>query len=128
MEKEGSLETIEESYTPNQEELERIAENISKYQKLSMWMDANFDNIFEVASENAKYAVGVLEKINGKEVPVIHYFNSKYTKKSIFEPIIKIFRTTNPKGTLDFMVELAEKGNTLTHMIYRHQNEMELMY
>lgn len=117
-------EPTSEGIEPTDEELNKIAENNYKAMKLYMWMAANFDNIFEVAPKNADYAVGVLEKIKGKEMPTIHYFNSKYTKKSIFN----IFRATNPKGTLDFIKEQIERGNVVFNCIYRHQGEVEFMF
>ena len=96
------------------EKSKQIGESIRKYSQLIRWMEHNEDDIFEVAPDSALYAVGTWKK--GK--PEIHYFDVKYTKKGLFNTQL---------GAIDYLKELAEKGETNTCFIYKHQKDVYMM-
>ena len=104
----------------SEERLNEIAKDLNKFGRLVQSMDENFDDIFEVAPDYANYAVGVYENINGRERPRIHYFANIHTGKSIFEPIVKLFRTHSPEGALDFMIRCQDQGMNVSKLIYRN--------
>ena len=110
-----------------EEKLKKMGEKLQKYDKLCRWMDKNFDDIFEVVPDRIKYAVGTVESINGKDCPVIHYFENKYSPKGFFEPLINLFRASNPKGAHAYQVECARNDKD-SKIIYRHQDEIVLMF
>ncbi|MDP3027131.1 MAG: hypothetical protein Q8N63_05455 [Nanoarchaeota archaeon] len=110
-----------------EEHLKKIGEKLQKFDKLCRYMDKHFYNIFEVVPERLKYAVGSWEMVNGKERPVIHYFENKYFQNGFFEPLIRIFRASNPRGAIDFMKECVSKDKD-SRLMYRHDDETILMF
>lgn len=114
-----ALEEISQSMGMPVAELEKKLENSGKEiylsTQLSIWMDKNFDDIFEVAPADADYAVGVVDIENPGKKPVIHYFKSKYDKKNLFGKV-------KSEGALDLM-----QKERISCINYRHQCEMEFL-
>jgi len=94
-------------YRLTEDELKRISINMRKDRELSMWMDKNFDGIFDAAPNNELYAVGVYRE--PPTLPEVHYFNNKHHE------------------VLPFMKKCYDEKDLVINLICRHQKDVVLI-